>query len=142
MPSVTSPSQKENVNHSVCVLGAPLSHGQTLSGVSKAPNVLRECGLFEVIEKLGWKSFDAGDVQPIRSGGCSIGKRPPIRSIPESVYTEKDIPKCKTIGEACGMIAEATHKASQKGEFVLTIGGDHSVAAGSVAGGWCVVLSV
>jgi arginase len=38
------------------------------------------------------------------------------------------------VGASCKMLAEATAAAAREGQFVLTLGGDHSVATGSIAG--------
>lgn len=38
------------------------------------------------------------------------------------------------VGEGCRRLAEVVHTKANEGRFVLTLGGDHSIALGSIAG--------
>jgi len=107
----------------ISIIGAPFNGGQSKTGVEKAPAVLREVGLLTELTRAGWEvAYNADvpvgilDLEDIHPGA----KRPrQVGAVCRELYT----------------IAEARAKA---GDFVFTIGGDHSVAAGSIAG----VLSV
>lgn len=134
-------AQSSRPKGTVCVIGAPLSHGQTLQGVDKAPKTLRDNGLSRVIEKLGWVVNDIGDLQfrhkltTVDTPHVSaMALKPTLRDVKTAEYTEEEVPKCRLIGEACGQLADAVYDAAKRNEFVLTIGGDHSIASGSISG--------
>ena len=46
----------------VSYIGAPLAAGQHMAGVDKAPRALREGGIAEVAQELGWDFNDVGDL--------------------------------------------------------------------------------
>ncbi|CAJ1036223.1 putative Arginase family [Leishmania shawi] len=108
---------------------APFSGGQPLSGVELGPDYLLKQGLQQDMEKLGWNTtlervFDGKIVEARKANekNDSIGhiKRPKLTS----ECTEK--------------IYNSVRKVAEQGRFPLTVGGDHSIAVGTVAG----VLSV
>lgn len=103
------------------IVGAPMSLGQPLSGTELAPTALREANLTETIEAIGWECHDYGDV-----------------TIPSPVIAEGDgPPKTRTslaVGEGCKNISDKVAQARENGHFALTLGGDHSIAVGTVSG--------
>lgn len=105
----------------VGVVGAPMSLGQPLSGTELAPAALREANLQETVEAIGWKYQDYGDVK-----------------IPYPDLAEGDtIPKTRTsmaVGEGCKAISDKVAEVRKNGHFALTLGGDHSIAVGTVSG--------
>lgn len=133
---------KENLYRNVCIIGAPLSHGQILEGVDKAPDTLRKCGLVQLVQELGWGVNDIGNLHFRHKLSCSEAPRvkssllnnPVLRQITSNEYTEDEVHRCRLLGEACGQIADAVSAAAKRGEFVLSIGGDHGIAAGTIAG--------
>eukprot|EP00743_Colponemidia_sp_Colp-15_P004680 GILK01005043.1.p1 GENE.GILK01005043.1~~GILK01005043.1.p1 ORF type:complete len:414 (-),score=84.77 GILK01005043.1:166-1407(-) len=52
----------------------------------------------------------------------------------DEVVVYKNVKNSEQIGYACKMIYEAAKAQAQMGRFVLTIGGDHSIAAGTITG--------
>lgn len=140
----SSPSSaKENQHRCVCVVGASLSHGQTLQGVDRAPATLRENGLCHLIEKQGWRVSDIGDIQfhqkraspeELTNVEYSVRDQPIQRPVAGNEFEEHEVPNCVILGESCEKIANAVAGAAKREEFVLTIGGDHSIAAGTIAG--------
>lgn len=99
------------------IIGAPFSGGQGKHGVDDAPKMLEEQGLTQEIAKLNWNpewkhlSFEEPSDDPVR----------------------KNMKKPKFVAQATEKIYGAVKDAAQKG-FVLTVGGDHSIAMGTVAG--------
>lgn len=139
------------VERKVAIIGAPLSFGQSLQGVDLAPQSLRQNGLIKILEKLSWQVEDRGDLKfrhkmtsdatrdanGLMLNGNTTTPDPPkkcMRDVPSQEYTETEIPRCLLLGEACGQICHATSEAAKQKNFVLTLGGDHSIAAGSIAG--------
>jgi len=103
---------------SIAIIGAPMDLGSSSRGVDMGPSALRFALLAEELRQLGHSVDDFGDV--------SIPRR-------ETVYrdTREALP---AIAKACREIAELTCAAVRGGKVPLVLGGDHSIAAGSVAG--------
>lgn len=114
-------SEKEASMQEVVIIGAPISLGQTLVGVAKTPQAMREADLHKAIQDLGLVVNDKGDLE-----------------LNEIIVSEtkpgQKIKHAKIVGEACRLIAEQVAASANEGAFCLTIGGDHSVAFGSITG--------
>jgi arginase len=109
----------------VSVIGAPLGFGCGMPGVDLGPAAMRIARLNQRIAQLGYEVRDLGDLrieQPTTV--CQPGDR--------AKYL-------KEIAAACELIATEVRKAVEQGELPVILGGDHSVAIGSLAG---VVASV
>lgn len=105
---------------SVSIIGVPLSFGQSMAGVDLGPGAMRVAGLTQRIAKLGYEVHDLGDL-PI--------ERP--RSLP--AVGEK-LKYLSELHDACERLAAQVEQIVDAGELPLTIGGDHSIAIGSLAG--------
>lgn len=104
----------------VAILGVPLSYGQSKGGVHLGPAAIRVAGLAQRIASLGYEVNDRGDLPIERS-----------HSLPG--FDEK-LKYLNEIYEACERLANQTEAIVEAGELPLTIGGDHSIAIGSLAG--------
>jgi arginase len=105
---------------SVSLLGVPLSFGQSMAGVDLGPGAIRVAGLTDRIAKLGYEVEDLGDL-PV--------ERP--RSLP--AVGEK-LKYLSEIHAACERLAAEVEEIADAGKLPITIGGDHSIAIGSLAG--------
>lgn len=105
---------------SVSILGVPLSFGQSMAGVDLGPGAIRVAGLAPRIAKLGYEVHDLGDM---------LIERP--RSLP--TVGEK-LKYLSEIHVACERLATQVEQIVDAGELPITIGGDHSIAIGSLAG--------
>ncbi len=104
----------------VNIIGFPMDLGADRRGVDMGPSALRIAGLKEKLEKLGYKVIDSGDLF------IQIMERQKILN-----------PKMKYINEiyrTSKALAGKVEKVLEKGQFPLCIGGDHSMAIGSIAG--------
>ena len=104
----------------VSVLGVPLSFGQSMAGVDLGPGAMRVAGLTGRINKLGYEVNDRGDLAI---------ERP--KSAPASGEKLKYLAE---IHLACERLAEQVEQIVDDGELPITIGGDHSIAIGSLSG--------
>ena len=105
---------------SVSLLGVPLSFGQSMAGVDLGPGAIRVAGLARRIEKLGYMVEDLGDLQL---------ERP--RSLAAAGEKVKYL---REIHTACEKLASEVERIADAGTLAITIGGDHSIAIGSLAG--------
>jgi arginase len=104
---------------SIALLGVPLDLGASRRGVEMGPSAVRLARLASRLEQLGHTVTDTGDV-PV-----------PTR---ETLRLEHGIDFLPTIVEVCRDVARRTAALVRERQIPLVLGGDHSVAAGSVAG--------
>src|SRR5438270_2903856 len=102
------------------VLGVPLDMGASRRGVDMGPSAMRVADLEARLEALGHRVADGGNIRV---------------EIPETQASGSDKARyLKPISEICARTAEAVLKALEEGMTPLVLGGDHSLAAGSVSG--------
>ena len=102
------------------VIGVPLDLGQSRRGVDMGPSAVRVAGLEARLEELGHVVEDAGNIAV---------------AIPEQKKEGDPHAKyLKEIAATCTKHAELVLKSLELGKVPLALGGDHSVAAGTVAG--------
>ena len=107
----------------ISIIGVPMDFGQLLRGVDMGPAAVRYTGLIARLRSLGHKVVDTGDIYiPIRD--CDAGKD--NKGKDEEKYL-------KEITQICESIYKVGKAVVQKGNFPLFIGGDHSIAVGTVA---------
>ena len=104
----------------VAVIGAPLDLGAGRRGVDMGPSAIRYAGLEPRIEELGRRCVDWGDVVTAVAEASAVGDER-VRFLPQ-------------IKETCERIAELVAKAVDEGLVPLVLGGDHSVALGTLGG--------
>src|SRR5438046_3915774 len=104
----------------VSVLGVPLSFGQSMAGVDMGPSAMRVAGLTKRIKKLGYEVKDQDDLEIEET-----------QSTPAPTEKLKYLPE---IHEVCERLAIEIEKIVDAGELPITIGGDHSIAIGTLAG--------
>ena len=104
----------------VSILGVPLGFGQSMAGVDLGPAALRVAGLTQRIAELGYEVRDLGDL-PL--------ERP--KSLASSGEKLKYLPEIRA---ACEQLAAEVYKILQARELPIILGGDHSIAIGSLAG--------
>jgi arginase len=102
------------------VIGVPLDMGASRRGVDMGPSAVRVAGLESRLESLGHRVTDGGNIRV---------------EIAETQASGADNARyLKPIAETCTRTAEAVLKSLEEGMTPLVLGGDHSLAAGSVSG--------
>jgi len=109
------------MNKNLSIIGVPVDLGQTRRGVDMGPSAIRYAGVIERLEALQYDIEDYGDIEI---------KRPPRREILADTNL-KNLKEVVHASEALAAKVDATIKASR---FPLVLGGDHSIAIGSIAG--------
>ncbi|HSB75103.1 MAG TPA: arginase [Terriglobales bacterium] len=108
------------VPRKIRVIGVPLDLGQSRRGVDMGPSAVRVAGLEARLEALGHIVEDAGNI------GVAIAEQKK-EGDPHAKYL-------KEITATCTRHAELVLKTLEAGKVPVVLGGDHSVAAGTVAG--------
>eukprot|EP00930_Biecheleria_cincta_P040474 TRINITY_DN2772_c1_g1_i1.p1 TRINITY_DN2772_c1_g1~~TRINITY_DN2772_c1_g1_i1.p1 ORF type:complete len:508 (+),score=63.43 TRINITY_DN2772_c1_g1_i1:99-1622(+) len=107
----------------VTLIGAPICEGQTLTGVDLAPDAFRQAGLQRIIEQRNMQFTDFGNV--------GTDAHDQSQSHPQN---DSPVKNSWVIGKKVGELHHRAKAAAAKRNFVLTIGGDHSIASGSITG--------
>ncbi|MTH55371.1 arginase [Bacillus mangrovi] len=105
----------------ISIIGVPMDLGQTRRGVDMGPSAIRYAGIVERLELLDYTIEDSGDIE--------IGKRE--KELEEPLYNLKNL---KAVSEASELLASKVHDVINTGAFPLVLGGDHSIAIGTLAG--------
>jgi arginase len=102
------------------VLGVPLDMGASRRGVDMGPSAMRVAGLEARLEALGHQVTDGGNI---------------LVDIAETqAFGSQNARYLKQIAETCTRTAEAVIESLEEGMTPLVLGGDHSLAVGSVSG--------
>jgi arginase len=102
------------------VIGVPLDLGQSRRGVDMGPSAVRVAGLEARLEALGHIVEDSGNV--------------PVAIPEQKKEGDPNAKYLKEITATCTKSAELVLKTLEAGKVPIILGGDHSVAAGTVAG--------
>jgi arginase len=102
------------------IIGAPLDLGQARRGVDMGPSAVRVAGLEARLESLGHLVGDGGNVAVAIAETRNAG--------------EANAKYLKEICETCERVAGIVLHTLEEGITPLILGGDHSVAVGSVSG--------
>jgi arginase len=104
----------------VDVVGVPMDLGADRRGVDMGPSAIRYARLKESLERLGIVVTDHGNL------------RVPV---PESAtIAEQNAKYFPIIKAVCDELADIVQNVVEKGSFPLVLGGDHSIAMGTIAG--------
>jgi arginase len=116
----TTASFSSVIPKKIRVIGVPLDLGQSRRGVDMGPSAVRVAGLEARLEALGHVVEDGGNVSVAIAEQKKEGH-------PHAKYL-------KEITATCVKHAELMIKTLESGKVPIVLGGDHSVAAGTVAG--------
>lgn len=104
----------------VSIIGAPLDLGQERRGVDMGPSAIRYAGLSERLKEIGLAVSDLGNI------GAQEPEALPVRDQRAQYLPE--------ILDACAEIAAIVESVVRSGSRPLVLGGDHSIAIGTLSG--------
>ncbi len=104
----------------IAIIGAALDLGQGRRGVDMGPSAIRYAGLEERLQGLGYEVRDEGNVETAVAEATAL-RDERARFLPE-------------IHDTCELIAARVAAATARGALPLVLGGDHSVALGTLGG--------
>jgi len=104
----------------IAIIGAPLDLGQDRRGVDMGPSAVRVANLNARVESLGYEVEDYGNIPVEQKEAWPSGA-------PGAKYLVK-------FAQACGILADRVGHALERGHLPVVLGGDHSVAVGTVTG--------
>jgi arginase len=115
-------------NTSVTLVGVPMDLGTHLRGVDMGPSAIRIAGLNSKLTALGVKVRDLGNLA-VPHANVAFKKEPP-----RSKTVLKKLPFAPHIVHVCKQLMHAVEDALKRGDIPLVLGGDHSIAMGTLAG--------
>jgi arginase len=104
----------------VTFIGVPLDLGAGRRGVDMGPSAFRVAGILEKVRGLGYEVEDWGDL-PVKIPETQAPGDPRMKYL-------------KEIKEVCEHLRDKVETAVAKGKIPVVLGGDHSIAMGTLAG--------
>ncbi len=107
-------------NKAATIIGVPMDLGANRRGVDMGPSAMRATGFHTPLREMGYDLVDRGDMEV---------------PIPEASDVGEETKKyAGPIREVCDRLAETVFEVAGAGRVPIVLGGDHSIAMGSVAG--------
>ncbi|WP_347942385.1 arginase [Peribacillus simplex] len=105
----------------ISIIGVPMDLGQTRRGVDMGPSAIRYAGLSERLENIGYNVRDEGDIKV---------------EIQERAQSDIDtnLKNLQDVAEGNEKLSQKVDEVIQSNRFPLVLGGDHSIAIGTLAG--------
>ena len=108
------------MNREIDLYGVPMDLGADRRGVDMGPSAMRIAGVVPRVKELGHTIVDKGNIYVASMESAALGDK-------KAKY-ESEIVDC------CKRLAEQVSETVSGGRFPLVIGGDHSIAVGTVSG--------
>lgn len=102
------------------IIGVPMDFGQNRRGVDMGPSAMRYAGAIQRLEALGHDVTDEGDIR-IGQTTADHDTNTKLRNLPEVIETSTKL-------------ADKVSEVISNKRFPLVLGGDHSIAIGTLAG--------
>lgn len=115
-------SPKVNTKKKLKIVGAPMDLGADRRGVDMGPSVVRIAGLSAKLREMGHEVEDIGNV--------------PVELAETLTVTESDRPHkyLSQVAQSAQVLADRVEEILEDNALPIILGGDHSIAIGSVAG--------
>ncbi|ELY74058.1 arginase [Natrinema pallidum] len=113
------------MERTVRIIGAPMDYGANRRGVDMGPSAIRYADLADGLERAGVDPVDDGDLTMPRAEERDPNADQPSRG---------DAKFLREIEDVCKRVRDRVATTLANGEFPLVLGGDHSVAIGSLTG--------
>ncbi|GAA0500505.1 arginase [Salinibacillus aidingensis] len=107
------------MNKYISLIGVPMDLGQNRRGVDMGPSAIRYAGVMDRLEKLNYMIEDLGDIDI-----PNPGNRP----------DDKGLKNLDEVSEGNIRLTKVVDETAARGHFPLVLGGDHSIAIGTLAG--------
>ncbi|MCG7421084.1 arginase [Macrococcus epidermidis] len=110
------------MNKTIEIIGAPSAFGQRKLGVNMGPDAMRYAGLIERLESIGHTVIDQGNVES------------PAIDMKKYKSEQGGLRNLEEVTTFCESLCEKVDGVVQKGNYPVVIGGDHSIAMGTISG--------
>ncbi|MDI7742671.1 arginase [Lysinibacillus fusiformis] len=107
-------------NRKISIIGAPSDYGQQRRGVDMGPSAIRYADVTERLEGIGYEIKDEGDII--------------VKRAASNTQLDTNLKNLKEVVEVCTQLSNKVSEVIGQGRFPLVLGGDHSIAIGTLAG--------
>ncbi len=104
------------MNKAIDVIGVQMDFGASKRGVAMGPAAIRYAGLIDDLKRMGFDVRDKGDILPLLHG-----------------KTQDTLRNYEQVIDVNHKLYDKISATLAKGRFPVTLGGDHSIAAGSIS---------
>ncbi len=111
---------KPEINKKLDVIGVSIDLGAGTRGVSLGPAALRYAGAIERLEAIGYDVNDKGDIVADKTQ--------------DAVQIGTHLKNLNEVARVNTLLCDSVDKTMAEGRFPLVLGGDHSIAIGTMAG--------
>ena len=113
-------ARKDKPTKIVRIIGVPMDLGAGRRGVDMGPSAIRIGGLHKKLTEMGIQVEDSGNIE--------------VKIAEEVNHGEKTQMYLEEIAQVCRKLSGRMLETLEAGRLPLVLGGDHSLAAGSLAG--------
>lgn len=113
--------EEYTMKKNISIIGVPMDLGQSRRGVDMGPSAIRYAGVIETLEQLEFIVTDLGDIPITRPSENVIDKDSNLKNLDQIMLTSQQL-------------ADMVDQEINNNHFPLILGGDHSIAIGSLAG--------
>ncbi|MFG0935339.1 arginase family protein, partial [Staphylococcus sp. 231237_7MaSpsaltlick] len=110
------------MNKTVEIIGAPATFGQRKLGVNLGPDAIRYAGIEKRIKAIGIPVKDSGNIAV------------PKLDLEKFNSEQEGLRNIEEIIETSNILSDAVSTSIEHNHFPLVLGGDHSIAIGSISG--------
>ena len=111
---------KPEINNKISLIGVPLDLGASLRGSDLGPDAIRYAGMKGRLERIGYEVKDEGDILVEREKAVTV---PGSNLKNMNVIVDVNTALCAKVDEVM-----------KAGRFPVVLGGDHSIAIGTIKG--------
>lgn len=108
------------MNREISIIGVPMDLGADRRGVDMGPSAIRYAGVKKRLESMGYNISDVGDLW--------------VPTPEANPIVHQNLKYLSEIAKVNEELAQVVDQEMTKGRFPLVIGGDHSIAIGTIAG--------
>lgn len=108
------------INDKLSIIGCPLDMGASLRGARLGPEAIRLAGIVKRLENIGYEVKDCGDI--------------PVKNTLSLLRSADNLNNLDIVKEANEKLVTVVDGEMAKGRFPIVLGGDHSIAIGTIRG--------
>lgn len=111
---------KPEINKNLSIISVPIDLGAGTRGVNLGPEAIKYAGLIKRLENIGYNVEDRCDIPVDKKAAITVAG--------------SNLKHLNIVAEVNGKLCKEVSDAMSEGKFPLVIGGDHSIAIGTISG--------
>lgn len=111
---------KPELNNKISLIGVPIDLGASLRGSNLGPDAIRYAGIEKRLERIGYEVKDEGDI--------TVNRREAV------TQPDSNLKNLNVVAETSRRLCDEVDRVMKEGRFPVVLGGDHSIAMGTIKG--------